>query len=61
MNSVIVLHTDLFPDAATVEAATASAFGADARRFDLRRPDMEAADWDRITDALLAADCVITL
>lgn len=61
MNFVIVLHTDLFPDAATVEAAAASAFGANACHLDLRRPDMEATDWDRIMDALLAADCVITL
>ncbi len=61
MNPVIVLHTDLFPDAASVEAAAASAFGADIRRFDLRHPDMEEADWERIADALLAADRVITL
>lgn len=59
--SIIMLQTDLFPDAATMEAALVPAFGPGLLRFDLTRPDMEETDWERVLDALLSAECVITL
>ena len=59
--TIVVLETDLFPDAATVEAALAPAFGPGLQRFDLRRADMEETYWERVLDALLSAERVLTL
>lgn len=58
---VLILQTDLFPDADGVRAALDAAFGADRECLDLRRPDMEAADWERVLERILAADRIITL
>ncbi|MEW6133680.1 MAG: hypothetical protein AB1591_11040 [Pseudomonadota bacterium] len=57
--NIVVLKTDLFPDADTVEAALA--FEPGLPHFDLARPDMEETDWECVLDALLSAECVITL
>lgn len=57
---MLILHTDLFPDADGVRAALDAAF-ADQERLDLRRPDMEAADWDRVLERILVAGRIITL
>ncbi len=59
--SIVVLRTDLFPDARTLEAAVQAACDGTPTTFDLTRPDMEEADWERIVDALLSAERIITL
>lgn len=58
--NTIALKTDLFPDAATVEGALATIPGG-VTVLDLTRPGLEEADWQRIVDALLAAERIITL
>ncbi len=58
---VLILETDLFPDADGVRAGLEAAFAAGQERLDLRRPDMEAADWDRALERILAAGRIITL
>jgi hypothetical protein len=59
--TVLALKTDLFPDAGFLETALAAAFGAGVHLLDLTRPGLKEADWDRILDALLAAEHIITL
>lgn len=59
--TLIVLRTDLFPDAETLENALRTAFGSAARFVDLTRPDMEEADWQEVADLLLSAERIITV
>jgi hypothetical protein len=59
--TVLVLKTDLFPDAQTLVRALQAGFGGQAHTVDLTRPEMEAADWERIVDALLAAEHIVVL
>ena len=59
--NLLILQTDLFPDAEGVQAALDAAFAADQECLDLRRPGMEAADWDRVLERILAAGRIITL
>ena len=59
--TIVALKTDLFPDADFLEAALAATFGAGVHLLDLTRPGLKEADWDRILDALLAAEHIVTL
>jgi hypothetical protein len=58
---ILQLHTGLFPDADTIVEALAGLASGDAvERIDISRPEMGEEDWDRVVEAVLASDRVIT-
>ncbi len=59
---LVVLETGLFPDAATLEGALSGLDEAiGISRHDLRAPGPDPAGWDRVAEAILAADKVVTV
>lgn len=58
---IAVLDAGLFPDAGTLEQAVAH-LGADHAvvRLAAGRPDVGEEDWDRMLEAVLTADLVLT-
>lgn len=60
--NILELNTGLFPDAQTVSAALRRMEAAHrVESIDLRRRDLTDEAWDRVIDAILAADLTITL
>jgi hypothetical protein len=60
--NVLVLQTDIFPDAETVRAAVRALQQTDrVLTLDLRERDLGEAFWDGVIDAIADADVVVTL
>lgn len=60
--NVLVLQTDLFPDAETVRVALRALAETDrVLTLDLRERDRGEAFWDRVVDAIADADVVVTI
>lgn len=59
---LVVLETGLFPDAKTLEGALSGLAKPDGiSRHDLQDPGLDPAGWDRVAEAILAADKVVTV
>ena len=59
---LVVLHTGLFPDAATLDQAVSRLEqGHAVRRHDLTQPSLDAATWDQVLADILAARKIITI
>lgn len=60
--NILQLSTGLFPDAQTVVAALRQMEATHhVATIDLRRRDLQDSDWDRVIDAILAADLVVSV
>lgn len=58
---IAVLEADLFPDAGTLRAALARLEERHAVvRLEAARRGMGEGDWDRLLEAILASDLVVT-
>ena len=58
---IVVIHTGLFPAAATLDVALARMQEAHPFvQLDLRRTDLRDEDWDSALAAILAADLVVS-
>ena len=59
---LVILQTGLFPDAGTLERALSRLEEAEgASRHDLKDPGLGPAGWDRVAEAILTADKVVTV